>query len=79
MEKYELFKYMFANHPIQLKMEVTYTNKKLEVVPNIVTDPKKMIIEYLQQLKLEWNLCLMIVIITKDLIQKQGLVHVLFF
>ena len=33
-------------------MEVTYTNKKLEVVPNIVTDPKKMIIEYLQQLDL---------------------------
>ena len=33
-------------------MKVTYTNKKLEVIPNIVTDPKKMIIEYLQQLDL---------------------------
>ena len=34
-------------------MKVTYTNKKLEVVPNIVTEPREMIIEYLQQLKLE--------------------------
>jgi hypothetical protein len=34
-------------------MKVTYTNTKLEVVPNIVTDPKKMIIEYLQQLDLK--------------------------
>ena len=33
-------------------MKVTYTNTKLEVMPNIVTDPKKMIIEYLQQLDL---------------------------
>ena len=33
-------------------MKVTYTNKKLEVVPNIVTDPKRMIIEYLQRLDL---------------------------
>ena len=33
-------------------MKVTYTNKKLEVMTNIVTDPKKMIIEYLQQLDL---------------------------
>tara|TARA_Y100000401_G_C8307729_1_gene217921 strand:+ start:119 stop:481 length:363 start_codon:yes stop_codon:yes gene_type:complete len=33
-------------------MKVTYTNTKLEVMPNIVTDPKKMIIEYLQRLEL---------------------------
>ena len=33
-------------------MKVTYTNTKLEVMPNIVTDPKEMIIEYLQQLDL---------------------------
>ena len=33
-------------------MKVNYTNTKLEVMPNIVTDPKRMIIEYLQQLDL---------------------------